>query len=254
MTAAELPDSNAEYERYRDYDPETAFLTPAARVQPLVGRQRPVHRHPGRQRQEAVVLPDVPEPLQPASTPTSPATTTSGRCRSRACSATTTRSRCRSRCTEQDLKYFRDPIYAYGDWVSGGETSKCQAFTDNPGNALNWNNNLEQYLGSEAWQSYLIHGGGPGVCATSRTTSSATSRASSPSSTTTTTTSPSGRRASTPATTPTPSRSSGSTRPARAATRSPGPRTAPRRRSGTPAPTPPRRSTRCSATAPRQRR
>ena len=55
------------------------------------------------------------------------------------------------------------PLYAYGDYVSAGETTKCSAFTDNPGNTPNWNNNLEQYLGSEAWQSYLIHGGGPGV-------------------------------------------------------------------------------------------
>jgi hypothetical protein len=38
----------------------------------------------------------------------------------------------------QDLKYFRDPRYAYGNWLSSGETSKCTAFTDNPGNTANW--------------------------------------------------------------------------------------------------------------------
>ena len=59
----------------------------------------------------------------------------------------------------QDLKYFRDPLYAYGDWVSSGESSKCTAFTDNPGNTANWNNNIQQWIGAEAWQAYLVHGG-----------------------------------------------------------------------------------------------
>ena len=59
----------------------------------------------------------------------------------------------------QDLKYFRDPLYSYGDWVSSGESSKCTAFTDNPGNTANWNNNIQQWIGAEAWQAYLVHGG-----------------------------------------------------------------------------------------------
>ena len=84
----------------------------------------------------------------------------------------------------QDLKYFRKPLYSYGDWVSSGESSKCTAFTDNPGNTANWNNTYEQYIAREAFQRLQ----GPRRRArrsspTSRTTPSATSRASSPSTT-----------------------------------------------------------------------
>ena len=59
----------------------------------------------------------------------------------------------------QDLKYFRDPLYSYGNWVSSGETSKCTAFTDNPGNTANWNNTYEQYIAREGWNAYKVHGG-----------------------------------------------------------------------------------------------
>ena len=64
-TTAEIPESTTEYERYRDYDAGHGAQDPAARIQPLVGRQRPLHRRPQRQRQEDVLLPDVPEPVQP---------------------------------------------------------------------------------------------------------------------------------------------------------------------------------------------
>ena len=63
----------------------------------------------------------------------------------------------------QDLKYFRDPLWSYGDWVSSGETSKCTAFTDNPGNTANWNNTYEQYIAREAWQAYKVHGGNKAI-------------------------------------------------------------------------------------------
>ena len=59
----------------------------------------------------------------------------------------------------QDLQFFRDPIYSYGPWLSQGEESGCQAFHDNEGNTGNWNNTYEQWTGTQAWQSYLIHGG-----------------------------------------------------------------------------------------------
>ena len=48
----------------------------------------------------------------------------------------------------QDLKWFRDPISSYGNWVSSGETSKCDAFTDNPG-SHSWGNTYEQYIARE---------------------------------------------------------------------------------------------------------
>ena len=59
----------------------------------------------------------------------------------------------------QDLQYYRDPLYSYGPWLSQGEESGCQAFHDNPGNTGNWNNTYEQWTGEQAWQSYLVHGG-----------------------------------------------------------------------------------------------
>ncbi|WP_194842050.1 Ig-like domain-containing protein [Gracilibacillus salitolerans] len=59
----------------------------------------------------------------------------------------------------QDLKYFRDPIYSYGNWVSSGESSKYSAFQDNPGDPAHWNNTYEQWIADEAWESYKVHGG-----------------------------------------------------------------------------------------------
>jgi Concanavalin A-like lectin/glucanases superfamily/F5/8 type C domain len=59
----------------------------------------------------------------------------------------------------QDLQFWRDPEYSYGPWLSQGEESGCQAFHDNPGNTGNWNNTYEQWTGEQAWQDYLIHGG-----------------------------------------------------------------------------------------------
>jgi hypothetical protein len=67
----------------------------------------------------------------------------------------------------QDLKYFRNPVYAYGNWFSSGETSKYGPFTDNPG-SHSWGvgdpyGTYEQYIGREAFQSYKIHGGEPAL-------------------------------------------------------------------------------------------
>ncbi|WP_317450978.1 Ig-like domain-containing protein [Microbacterium thalassium] len=58
-----------------------------------------------------------------------------------------------------DLKYFRDPIYSYGPWVSAGETSKSYKFVDNPGDPANWSNSYTQYISEAAWRSYQLHGG-----------------------------------------------------------------------------------------------
>ena len=58
----------------------------------------------------------------------------------------------------QDLKYFRDPIYTYGNLLSSGEMSRCAAFTDNPG-SHSWGNTYEQYIAREGWNSYKVHGG-----------------------------------------------------------------------------------------------
>ena len=64
----------------------------------------------------------------------------------------------------QDLKYFRDPKYAYGNWLSSGETSKCDAFIDNPG-SHSWGNTYEQYIAREGWNAIKVHGADPEVIA-----------------------------------------------------------------------------------------
>lgn len=58
----------------------------------------------------------------------------------------------------QDLKYFRSPLWSYGNWVSSGESSKCDAFIDNPA-SFSWGNTYEQYIGREGWNAYKVHGG-----------------------------------------------------------------------------------------------
>ncbi|AXG82173.1 discoidin domain-containing protein [Streptomyces paludis] len=62
-----------------------------------------------------------------------------------------------------DLKYLRDPSYAYGDWLSVGQTSKGARFLDNPGDPENWSNSYTQYIAEAAWKSYQIHGGQPAI-------------------------------------------------------------------------------------------
>ncbi len=59
----------------------------------------------------------------------------------------------------QDLQWWRDPEYSYGPILSQGEESGCASFHDNPGNTGNWNNSYEQWTGEQAWQDYQIHGG-----------------------------------------------------------------------------------------------
>ncbi len=64
-----------------------------------------------------------------------------------------------------DLKYLRTPMYAYGNWLSVGQTSKGARFLDNPGDPANWSNSYTQYVAEAAWKSYQIHGGPPAVAA-----------------------------------------------------------------------------------------
>jgi hypothetical protein len=64
-----------------------------------------------------------------------------------------------------DLKYLRNPMYAYGDWLSVGQISKGARFLDNPGDPANWSNSYTQYIAEAAWRSYQIHGGQPAIAA-----------------------------------------------------------------------------------------
>jgi concanavalin A-like lectin/glucanase superfamily protein/F5/8 type C domain-containing protein/FIMAH domain-containing protein len=58
----------------------------------------------------------------------------------------------------QDLKYFRDPLWSYGNWVSSGDGNQCTAFHDNPG-SFSWGQSMEQFIAREGWESYQVHGG-----------------------------------------------------------------------------------------------
>lgn len=62
-----------------------------------------------------------------------------------------------------DLKYLRNPMYAYGDWLNVGQVSKGGRFLDNPGDPENWSNSYTQYIAEAAWKSYQIHGGQPTI-------------------------------------------------------------------------------------------
>ncbi|MFI1337528.1 discoidin domain-containing protein [Streptomyces sp. NPDC020845] len=62
-----------------------------------------------------------------------------------------------------DLKYLRNPMYAYGDWLNVGQVSKGARFLDNPGDPENWSNSYTQYIAEAAWKSYQIHGGQPAI-------------------------------------------------------------------------------------------
>lgn len=161
VIADEIPESAIDYQRFRDYDPETAFLThlreynqwwaenvpyidiPDQNVKKMSYYHTFLNRYnyfdgniPGNDYQYPVSIEGV-LGYNNAIQLTQPMHL-------------------------QDLKYFRDPIYSYGNWVSSGETSKCHAFSDNPG-GYSWGNTYEQYIAREAWNAYKVHGGDPGI-------------------------------------------------------------------------------------------
>jgi hypothetical protein len=62
-----------------------------------------------------------------------------------------------------DLKYFRDPAYAYGTALSMGETSSSSWLADNPGDPANWSAwhgfPYINYVGEASWRAYEVQGG-----------------------------------------------------------------------------------------------
>jgi beta-L-arabinobiosidase len=63
-----------------------------------------------------------------------------------------------------DTKWFRNPEYSYGTWVSAGQTAKegksgNYYYHDNPGDPANWNHSYTQYITRAGWDSYKVHGG-----------------------------------------------------------------------------------------------
>ncbi|GAA4467967.1 galactose-binding domain-containing protein [Phytohabitans houttuyneae] len=62
-----------------------------------------------------------------------------------------------------DLKYLRDPKYAYGNWLNVGSVSRNGRYMDNPGDPANWSNSYTQYISEAGWRAYQIHGGQPAM-------------------------------------------------------------------------------------------
>jgi hypothetical protein len=62
-----------------------------------------------------------------------------------------------------ELKYLRDPMYAYGTMLSAGEGSRHSRYSDNPGKPTNWNDSYLQYTTDAAWRAYQVHGGQPAI-------------------------------------------------------------------------------------------
>jgi hypothetical protein len=62
-----------------------------------------------------------------------------------------------------ETKWFRDPLYAYGTWLSAGEQSEAARYADNPGEPDNWNDSYLQYTTDAAWRAYQVHGGQPAI-------------------------------------------------------------------------------------------
>lgn len=62
-----------------------------------------------------------------------------------------------------ELKYLRDPMYAYGTMLSAGEGSRHSRYSDNPGDPDNWNDSYLQYTTDAAWRAYQVHGGQTGI-------------------------------------------------------------------------------------------
>ena len=60
----------------------------------------------------------------------------------------------------QDLKWLRDPSYAYGTWMAQGEYSGDDNYKNNPGRPGVWTWDMMQNTSQVGWQAYKIHGGG----------------------------------------------------------------------------------------------
>ncbi|MBT2291039.1 S-layer homology domain-containing protein [Paenibacillus albidus] len=61
----------------------------------------------------------------------------------------------------QDLKWLRDPSYAYGTWLAQGEYSENKNYKNNPGRPNIWTWDMMQNTSQVGWEAYKIYGGGP---------------------------------------------------------------------------------------------
>lgn len=63
----------------------------------------------------------------------------------------------------QDLKWLRDPSYAYGTWLAQGEYSENKNYKNNPGRPNIWTWDMMQNSSQVGWEAYKIYGGGQEV-------------------------------------------------------------------------------------------
>lgn len=63
----------------------------------------------------------------------------------------------------QDLKWLRDPSYAYGTWLAQGEYSENANYKNNPGRPNIWTWDMMQNSSQVGWEAYKIYGGGDKV-------------------------------------------------------------------------------------------
>ena len=155
--AAELPESAREYERYRGYGPETAFRTHLAEYNEWWVENVPYIDVPDQNIKKMSYYRTFLNRFNyfdaniPGNDFQFPVSVEGALGYNNAIQLT-------QPMHMQDLKYFRDPLWSYGNWVASGETSKCDAFIDNPG-SHSWGNTYEQYIAREAWNAYKVHGG-----------------------------------------------------------------------------------------------
>ena len=152
-----------------------------------MGRQRPVHRHPRRERQEDVYyrrwlnrfnLFDGDIPGNDFQFPVS----------IEGVLGYNNAIQLTQPMHMQDLKYFRDPLYAYGDWVSSGESPSARRSRTTRATRRTGTTTSSSGSAPRRGRPTRSTAASRRSCATSPSTPSATSRASSRSSTTTTTT------------------------------------------------------------------
>jgi PKD repeat protein len=155
--AAEIPESAADYTRYRDYDPETAFKTHLAEYNYWWVENVPWIDVPDENVKKMSYYRTFLNRFNyfdaniPGNDFQFPVSVEGALGYNNAIQLT-------QPMHMQDLKYFRNAVWSYGNWVSSGETSKCDAFIDNPG-SHSWGNTYEQYIAREGWNAYKVHGG-----------------------------------------------------------------------------------------------
>ncbi|HEV2931103.1 MAG TPA: LamG domain-containing protein, partial [Propionibacteriaceae bacterium] len=159
--ATEIPESGPEYERYRAYDPETAFRTQLAEYNRWWVDNVPYIDVPDENIEKMSWYRTFLSRFNyfdaniPGNDFQFPVSVEGALGYNNAIQLT-------QPMHMQDLKYFRDPLYSYGNWVASGETSKCDAFIDNPG-SHSWGNTYEQYIAREGWNALKVHGGDPEI-------------------------------------------------------------------------------------------